>query len=285
MIRKPTKDDLLDTALITLGCAALVIGNYFFKFPNDFVFGGATGIAVLLGATTPLSVGTANLILNAFFLLLAFITLGRKFGLKTIYATVLMTVSLSVMEKVFPMPSPFTDQLMLEFFISILLTAVGSAVLFHCEASGGGTDIVAMILKKYIGAEIGIMVLLSDVLIVVAAFFVFNIETALFSSFGLLVKSLVIDNSIARINQAKMVNIICDNPEPICDFILKELNKGATFFPAKGAFSHLDRYVIMSVMKNRQEIKLRRFLREHQPSAFVWVSHSSNIFGKGFLKF
>ena len=142
-----------------------------------------------------------------------------------------------------------------------------------------------MILKKYIGAEIGIMVLLSDVLIVVAAFFVFNIETALFSSFGLLVKSLVIDNSIARINQAKMVNIICDNPEPICDFILKELNKGATFFPAKGAFSHLDRYVIMSVMKNRQEIKLRRFLREHQPSAFVWVSHSSNIFGKGFLKF
>ncbi len=92
-------------------------------------------------------------------------------------------------------------------------------------------------------------------------------------------------NSIARINQAKMVNIICDTPEPICDFILKELNKGATFFPAKGAFSHLDRYVIMSVMKNRQEIKLRRFLREHQPSAFVWVSHSSNIFGKGFLKF
>jgi len=285
MLRKPTKDDLIDLLLITLGCAALVIGNYFFKFPNKFVFGGVTGIAVLVAEVTPLSIATTNLVLNALLLLLAFVALGGKFGLKTVYATILMTVSFSVLEKVVPMPAPFTDQQMLEFFIAILLTAVGSAVLFHCEASGGGTDIVAMILKKHTGAEIGIMVFISDIVIVLASFLIFDIETALFSSFGLLVKSLVIDNSIARINQAKMVNIICEHPEPICDFILKTLDKGATFFKAEGAFSHHEKYVIMSMMKNKHEIRLRRFLKEHEPTAFVWVSHSSNIFGKGFLKF
>ncbi len=285
MKKRDRWDDLLDFGLITIGCLALVLGNYFFKFTNHFVFGGVTGIAVLLAKVTPFSPGTINLVFNALFLLLGFVVLGRKFGAKTIYATVLMTVSFSVLEQVYPMMSPFTDQLMLEFFIAILLTAVGSAVLFHCEASSGGTDILAMILKKFTGASIGGMVLASDVIIVIAAFFVFNIETALFSSLGLLIKSLVIDTSIARINQFRMINIICDQPAPICDFIIKDLNRDATYYMAKGAFSQQDKYVIMSVLKGREEIRLRRYIRDHLPSAFVLVSDSRDIFGQGFSKF
>lgn len=280
-----SRDNLIDFAMITAGCMALVIGNYFFKFTNHFVFGGVTGIAVLVAEVTPLSASTVNLIINALFLLLGFLVLGRKFGAKTIYATALMTVSFSVLETIYPMKAPFTDQIMLEFFIAILLTAVGSAVLFHFEASGGGTDILAMILKKYTGAPIGVMVLASDVVIVLAAFFVFNIETALFSSLGLLIKSLVIDTSITRINQYRMINIVSDQPEPICSFIINELNKDATFYEAKGAYSMQSKYVIMSVLKGRQEIRLRRFIRDNQPTAFVLVSDSRDIFGKGFSKF
>lgn len=280
-----SKDNLIDFGMITAGCMALVVGNYFFKFTNHFVFGGVTGIAVLVADVTPLSASTVNLIVNALFMLLGFLILGRKFGAKTIYATALMTVSFSILEKIYPLTAPFTDQRMLEFFIAILLTAVGSAVLFHFEASSGGTDILAMILKKYTGAPIGMMVLASDVVIVLAAFFVFNIETALFSSLGLLIKSLVIDTSITRINQFRMINIVCDQPEPICDFIIKELNKDATFYEAKGAFSHQNKFVIMSVLKGRQEIRLRRYIRDHQPTAFVLVSDSRDIFGKGFSKF
>lgn len=280
-----SRDNLIDFAMITAGCMALVIGNYFFKFTNHFVFGGVTGIAVLVAEVTPLSASTVNLIINALFLLLGFLVLGRKFGAKTIYATALMTVSFSVLETIHPMKAPFTDQIMLEFFIAILLTAVGSAVLFHFEASGGGTDILAMILKKYTGAPIGVMVLASDVVIVLAAFFVFNIETALFSSLGLLIKSLVIDTSITRINQYRMINIVSDQPEPICSFIINELNKDATFYEAKGAYSMQSKYVIMSVLKGRQEIRLRRFIRDNQPTAFVLVSDSRDIFGKGFSKF
>jgi len=282
MLSRPKKGDVKDLFLITAGCAALVAGNYFFKFPNQFVFGGVTGLSVLIAKLTPFSVGTINLAVNAVFLLLGFLMLGRKFGARTVYATTLMTVSFSVLEIIYPMKAPFTDQLMLEFSIAILLTAFGSAVLFHCEASSGGTDIVAMILKKYTGNDIGWMLLLSDVVIVLAAFFVFDIQTALFSSLGLLIKSLLIDTSVSQLNRSRLVNIICDQPALICDFIISDIHRDATYYEAKGAYSQQKKFIIICVLKPKQEIRLRRFIRDNDPCAFILVSDSSLIFGKGF---
>jgi len=282
MLSRPKKGDVKDLFLITAGCAALVAGNYFFKFPNQFVFGGVTGLSVLIAKLTPFSVGTINLAVNAVFLLLGFLMLGRKFGARTVYATTLMTVSFSVLEIIYPMKAPFTDQLMLEFSIAILLTAFGSAVLFHCEASSGGTDIVAMILKKYTGNDIGWMLLLSDVVIVLAAFFVFDIQTALFSSLGLLIKSLLIDTSVSQLNRSRLVNIICDQPALICDFIISDIHRDATYYEAKGAYSQKKKFIIICVLKPKQEIRLRRFIRDNDPCAFILVSDSSLIFGKGF---
>ena len=282
MLSRPKKGDVKDLFLITAGCAALVAGNYFFKFPNQFVFGGVTGLSVLIAKLTPFSVGTINLAVNAVFLLLGFLMLGRKFGARTVYATTLMTVSFSVLEIIYPMKAPFTDQLMLEFCIAILLTAFGSAVLFHCEASSGGTDIVAMILKKYTGNDIGWMLLLSDVVIVLAAFFVFDIQTALFSSLGLLIKSLLIDTSVSQLNRSRLVNIICDQPALICDFIISDIHRDATYYEAKGAYSQQKKFIIICVLKPKQEIRLRRFIRDNDPCAFILVSDSSLIFGKGF---
>lgn len=286
MLKKPDKDGVKDFLRITAGSAALVIGNYFFKFPNKFVYGGVTGLSVLIGARVPtVSTATVNLIINALFLILGFVLLGRKFGIKTIYATVLMTASISILEKVYPMPAPFTDELMLEFSISILLTAFGSAMLFHCEASSGGTDIIAMILKKYTGNDIGWMLMLSDVLVVLAAFFVFDIRTALFSSLGLLIKSLIIDTAVAQLNRSRMVSIICDKPDSVCDYIICSLNKDATYHDATGAYSHQKKFIVICVLKPRQEIRLRRYIRDNVPGAFVLVSDSSLIFGKGFADF
>ena len=282
MLSRPKKGDVKDLFLITAGCAALVAGNYFFKFPNQFVFGGVTGLSVLIAKLTPFSVGTINLAVNAVFLLLGFLMLGRKFGARTVYATTLMTVSFSVLEIIYPMKAPFTDQLMLEFSIAILLTAFGSAVLFHCEASSGGTDIVAMILKKYTGNDIGWMLLLSDVVIVLAAFFVFDIQTALFSSLGLLIKSLLIDTSVSQLNRSRLVNIICDQPALICDFIISDIHRDATYYEAKGVYSQKKKFIIICVLKPKQEIRLRRFIRDNDPCAFILVSDSSLIFGKGF---
>jgi len=272
----------LEWIQITAGTLALAIGNHFFKFPNKFVFGGVTGLAVLIADVTPFSTSSINLVLNLALLLLGLFLLGKKFSYKTIYATALLTLSISALGKIYPMPSPFTDQQMLEFSIAILLTAFGSAILFHNEASSGGTDIIAMILKKRTGSDIGQMLVMADIVIVIIAFFIFDIRIALFSSLGLLVKSMLIDTSVASLNRSRMVTVICDDPSAINDFIIHDLHKGATFYKAEGAFTHQQKNIIIAVLKPKQEIRLRRFIRDHVAAAFVLVSDSSLIFGKGF---
>lgn len=279
-----SKESITVFLKMTVGCIALIIGNYFFKIPNKLAFGGVTGLAIVLAPITPWSVGTINLVVSLGLLLIGFLIIGKSFGLKTAYVSILSSVGVSILEVLYPMTQPLTNQAFMEFVFAIILTAVGSGVLFQCEASSGGTDIIAMIFKKITGANIGSMLLLSDVLVVIGAFFVFDIEVALFSVLGLLIKSIVIDNTIDSINRRKYVTIVCDQPDTICDYIIKELDRGATVAEAKGAFSQKDKYIIFCVMSGRQEISLRRFIKDHAPTAFIMVSKTSEIFGKGFLE-
>ena len=157
--------------------------------------------------------------------------------------------------------------------------------LFNIGASGGGTDIVAMILKKYTKLNIGAALFLVDLGIVVASCLVFDAQTGLCSMCGLLAKSLVVDNVIESINLCKYFTIICNDPEPICEFITKELNRSATVYQAEGVYQHNQKTVILTVMKRSQAVELRNYIRMNQPSAFIAITNSSEIIGKGFRGF
>ena len=135
-------------------------------------------------------------IVNMALLVTGFIFLGRGFGVKTVYASILMSFTLSFLERTCPMVRPLTNEPLLELIFAIFLPGVGSAILFHIGASSGGTDILAMILKKYTSYNIGTVLLVVDMAAVIMAFFVFGPETGLFSSLGLMAKSLVIDDVI-----------------------------------------------------------------------------------------
>ena len=268
--------------LITASTLMIVAGVYFFKFPNNFTFGGVTGLSVVLSDIFPFSPGTVNFAINMLLMILGFLFLGRKFGIKTVYSSALLSVGLSVMERIYPMEQPLTDEPMLELVFAIILPAFGSAVLFNIGASSGGTDIIAAIVKKYSGADIGKALFLSDVLITLSSCFVFDIKTTLFSFLGLIAKSLVIDGVIENINLCKYFNVVCSNPAPICDFIIHKLNRSATVFEAQGAFSHEKKYVILSAMQRPQALLLRQYIKSVEPSAFLLISNTSEIIGKGF---
>jgi len=267
---------------ITISTLLIVIGVYFFKFPNNFTFGGITGLSVVLGRVTIFSPSTVNLILNVFLLILGFVFLGKPFGIKTVYASLLLSGCLSVLEPVYPSPHPFTSEPMLELVFAIALPAFGSALLFNINASSGGTDIVAMILKKYSNIDIGRALIFSDLLITLSACFVFDIKTALFSLLGLLTKSLVIDNVIESINLAKYFNVICSNPEIICNFIVNELHRSATVCDAQGAYSHTHKYIVYTALRRPQAVQLRQFIKRVEPDAFILITNTSEIIGKGF---
>jgi len=283
--KKTVTDIIFEYGILTFATFLLVIGVYLFKFPNNFSFGGVTGIAVILAKVLPLSPGIITFIINMSLLVIGFIFLGKEFGLRTVYVSVLTSVGLSLAEVFYPMTEPLTSEPVLELVFAIFLPAASAAVLFNMGASGGGTDIVAMILKKYTSWNIGTALMIVDVMIVVSACFVFDAQTGLCSLCGLLAKSLVIDDVIENINLCKCFTIISDNPEPICQFINDKLGRSATIYKAEGAYTHAQRTVIITVLKRSQAVQLRNFIKGCEPTAFITITKSSEIIGKGFRGF
>ena len=276
---------LKEYTVLTLATCVLNLGIYVFKFPNNFSFGGVSGLAVVLGSAFGVSTSGCNLVINMVLILLGFAFLGRKFGIKTVYVSVLSSVGLSLMERFFFFFLPMTDQPMLVVIFAILLPAVASAVLFNMDASGGGTDILAMILRKYSSVDIGIGLFVVDLAVTVSAFFVFGVETGLYSCCGLMAKSLVIDGVIENINLCKFFTIITDTPELICDFIQIELNRSATITPAEGAYTGKKKFVVLTVVNRHQAVLLRNFIKKESPKSFLMITNSSEIIGKGFRGF
>lgn len=276
---------LEEYAVLTVATLILVLGVYVFKFPNNFSFGGVTGLAVVLSRVLPVSPGNLTFIINMALLVFGFIFLGRGFGVRTVYVSLLMSAGLSLAEFWFPMEHPLTEEPVLELMFAVALPALSSAILFNIGASSGGTDIVAMILKKYTKLNIGAALFVVDLGIVIAACLVFDAQTGLFSLCGLLAKSLVVDNVIESINLCKYFTIICNDPQPICDFITQELNRSATVYQAEGAYEHNRKSVIITIMKRSQAVELRNYIHMNQPTAFIAITNSSEIIGKGFRGF
>ena len=268
--------------MLTFSTLLIAAGTYFFKFTNNFTFGGVTGLAVLVARSGLISAGDFNLIMSMILLVIGLIVLGKKFAAKTAYCSILLSLALSAMERIWPMSGPLTDQPMLELCFAIALPALGSAILFSIGASSGGTDIVAMIVKKYSSFDIGRALLLSDALITAAGFLVFDIETGLYSVLGLAIRSFMVDTFIESFNLSKYFNVVCDHPEPICDFIVHTLGRSASVFEAKGAYSGKEKHIILTALNRVQAVRLRNYIKATEPTAFILISNTSEIIGKGF---
>ena len=282
-----TKELLRDWLLMALGVTLVAGGGYFFKFPNHFSIGGVSGLSILLGQviTIPwLTPTVCNTILTVAFLVLGFEVLDSGFGVRTTVCSLAYTGLMQVFEWIYPMDGPLTNELLLELFFAVLIPAVGSAILFNLNASTGGTEIIAMILKKYTGLDVGRALLISDVLIAAAALFLFNITAGLCALLGLALKSVMVDSCIESLNRRKAFFVITSMPNLACRYITEELGRGATVWDAKGAYTQQENQVVLTVLTRAQAISLRRYLRMYDRTCFMIVANSSEIFGKGFMR-
>lgn len=276
------KSNLKNFFLLTVSTLIMAIGIYFFKFANNFTFGGITGMAVLVAKFIPISASDFSFIANILLLIIGWVILGKSFAAKTAYSTILLSVALSVLERIYPMRHPLTNEPLLELVFAILLPALGSAILFNIGASSGGTDVIAMILKKYTSVDIGKGLMISDIIFTLSGFLIFDVKTGLYSLLGLILRSALIDNFIESLNRSKYFHIVCSDPKPICLFIEKELVRDATIVEAKGAFTGNNKFIILTALSPGQAIKLRSFIKENTPGAFLLISNTSEILGKGF---
>jgi len=279
----PMKKHIMDFLLINVGLILVSIGICLFKIPNKFATGGVSGLAIIINSFFPkIDVGPMMLIINIILIIIGFFFLGSDFGSKTVYSSFALSGIVWAIQKIYPLNKPLTDDMMLELVFAIIFPAVGSAIVFNCNASTGGTDIVAKILSKFTNLNIGKTLLLSDFLIAAGAGAVFGIKIGLYSIFGLIMKAFMIDLVIEGLNVSKQMVIISSKPEEIKNYIVAQLHRGATVYKAEGAFTHKPEEVITTVVSRRQAIKLRTFIRSIDHSAFITISNTSETIGKGF---
>ncbi len=278
------KDKFKEYVIITAGIMLVVVGVYFFKFPNHFSIGGVTGAAIILSNlfNQRVSSGTIVLIANGILLVIGYIFLGKNFGNRTAYGTILLSVSLKALEYICPISKPLTNQPTLELAFAVILPSLGAAIIFNIGASTGGTDVIAMLLKKYSNLDIGRALLTSDLLLTLLTFPVLGVTIGLFSTLGLFLKSTLVDTIIENLNLNKYFTIICEDPKPIADFIIKDIHRSATVFDAKGAYSEQNRHIIITVMNRGQAVLLRKFIKHQDPHAFIFITNTSEIIGRGF---
>lgn len=269
--------------LINLGLVMTAAGIHFFKAPNSFATGGVSGLAIVLGHFFPgLSTGPLMMIINIVLLIGGFALIGPAFGSKTVYSSFALSGMVWALDRLFPLSKSMTGDMMLELAFAIILPAVGSAIVFNQDASTGGTDIVAKVLNKLTSIDIGKALLMADFAITVMAGIVFGIKIGMYSLLGLIIKGFLIDVVIESFNMRKHMVIISEKPEAVKEYIIKNLNRGATIHTAMGAFTNDEKHVITTVVNRRQAVSLRNYIRSIDKQAFITITNTSEIIGKGF---
>ena len=271
-------------AMLNAGILMMAVGIYFFKAPNGFATGGVSGISIIIARITQgaISQATAMMIINMFLLAVGTLILGKECGIMTAYCSVLISAENWVFEYFIPIAEPITSYPLLELIYAVLLTGVGSAMIFKCNASSGGTDIVALIMRKYTSLDVGKALLLSDFLIAASTFIVVDVEAGLFSMIGLFAKVFVVDDILDSINMCKAFSIITNKADEIDNFILNDMHRSATVVKSRGAYSGEEREMIVTVCRMSEALRLRRKVKEIDPHAFIIITKTSEIMGKGF---
>jgi uncharacterized membrane-anchored protein YitT (DUF2179 family) len=199
-----------------------------------------------------------------------------------VFSSFALSFYVSILERLIPLSAPLTNDTLLELIFAVGLPAVGSAIVFNIGASTGGTDILAMILKKYSSLQIGKALLLVDAAIVATAAALYGPRTGLYCILGLISKSFVVDSFIENVNTQKVCTVICSRPNDVVGFLVSELHRTATAREERGAFTGRPETVLVTVLSRREATRLRIYLRETDPHAFMTMVNSSEIVGRGF---
>lgn len=269
--------------LISVGVLIVALGICFFLIPANLATGGITGLSMIIHDLVPsISIGQILLILNVILFVVGFLSIGKEFGAKTIYASFLLTGTIYLFDTFYKVTEPVVDDLLVNLIVGILIQGVGLGIVFNQEASTGGTDIIAKILNKFFHLDIGKSLLIADFAVVTLAAYSFGIDLAIYAFLGILMNGLIIDTVIEGFNQKLSVSVVSTQSDTIQKFIVDQLERGATIYSAKGAYTMKDKEIVNSIMDKKQFIRLKGFVKAVDPDAFVTVSNVREVLGEGF---
>lgn len=267
--------------LITIGFLLTAIAFEYFFFSNSIASGGVSGLALIMKEIFNIDPGIVMILCNIVLFILAFIFLGGSFGIKSAYAAFGLSISMSIIEK-FTTPVAITDNLILATIFGSVIIALGAVIIFNQGASTGGTSIIAKLLSEYFNINIGVALLIVDSIIIILATFTFGIELGLFGLIGVYLSSTLIDKFIDGFSECKQVFIFTQKEELVSKYIIKDVDRGCTIFKGKGGYTKKENVVILTVLDRKQFIKLKKFMKTEDPTAFITVNEASEVLGQGF---
>ncbi len=272
-----------DFILLNIGLFLVAIGTYYFLVPNNLAAGGVSGLAMIIVKYVPnIPIGAFMLIMNVILLIIALIFIGRDFTARTIYSSVVLSGMIWLMEVVYPIHTPIVDDLLIQLLFSVVFCAVGMGIVFNSNGSTGGTDIIAKILNKYFKFPLGKGLLAADFLITLFAGLAFGPKIGMYALLGVFMNGFAIDFVIEGFNVLKQVVIITDKGELVKEFILSKMERGATLYEAKGAFTGEKKEIINVILNQKEFILLRNFIGGVDKDAFITVNTVHEVFGEGF---
>lgn len=262
----------IGTLLMCFGIMALTIP---YRFPDT----GVTGLAILSNYAWGLSPAWIIAILNTFLFVWGWRQLSPRFVLWTIYVVALTTAGL----KLFGMfHYPLIRETLLAAILGGVIKGLGIGLVIRDGSSTGGTDIVAVALRKRYGVDIGMYNFYINIAILLGSYFVVGLEGVLFGGVMLYTEGIVIDNVLRSFDRRKQLFIVTSKVKETKQFIIGELDKSATLLWGEGAYSGKDTPVLMSALTRRQMVELKRFLAENDPRAFVIITDAAEVVGEGF---
>ena len=272
--------NLKEFIIITLGAAVVASTVFFFMIPSEVAIGSASALAMVLNNFIPVvPISVFNLIINVVLLAVGFLLIGPEFGAKTVYTTIVIPVFMGVLEFAFPNFTSLTNDPLLDVLCHLLIVSLGMAILFSCNASSGGLDIVGKILNKYLKIELGKACALAGVVVALIPLFYQNpnIKLIVMGVLGTYFGGIIVDNFIFNLNIKRRVCILSPKIDEIVDYILHNLHSGATLYDSYGAYNNAPQREVVTIVDKNEYRKLMDFVRKTDPKAFVTVYSVNEI--------
>lgn len=269
-----------EIAGVSLGVLLVALGLDMFLIPNKIAAGGVSGIATILHYLVGAPVGAAILALNIPLFAMGVYRMGLRFGFRSLYGTITLSLAVDLLAPVLPVP---TNDVLLASLYGGVLTGLGMGLVFRFRGTTGGTDLAAMVLRTYTGVNIGQLLFLVDGAVVLAAGIAFHsAELAMYALITIFIAAWLIDVVQEGVSYAKAFLIISERSDEIAEAIVAELDRGATAWPAQGAYTGDQKKVLLSVVNRAEVSRLKDIVHAVDPRAFVILANVHEVLGEGF---
>lgn len=274
------KKAVKEYSLITIGGFLIAVAVFFFMIPSNTAVGSITGLSVMLSHVTPLPVSVLLFGFNIALLIVGFLFLGKEFGAKTVYVSILMPIFQYIFEVCFPNFKSLSYDPLIDTISYLLIVSIGQAILFHHNASSGGMDIVAKMLHKFAHLDLGQAMTIGGMCIAVSGVLVYEPKFVVLGILATYANGVILDNFINGFNRRKRVCILSAKHEEIQDFIVTKLNRGVTLYQAMGGFNKEEKVEVVTILARSEYATLMNYLQEIDENAFVTVSTVNEVIGK-----